>query len=181
MIVNRILEVGLSLINIRSVRVFFVFLNRFCCPFPGSLHRGMLNAYGRVDKGRLHPLNRGDDRDSAFGTHIGATYERFRNVQRTANGSDSINCNTDQSKCKKNTDLNVKNVDATHGSRKRNKRSDKGITDDSVYVSDTLLSNLLINSVLSALRSGVRSPDLIYYLLLHFEELLAKNLCLPER
>lgn len=115
----------------------------------------MLNAYGRVDKGRLYPLNRGEDRDSAFGTHIGATYDRFRSLQRTANSSDSQHANSDQSKYKKNTGIHLEDTDLTPGARKKDNKGGKGVTDDSVLVSDTLLSSLLINSVLSALRTGL--------------------------
>jgi hypothetical protein len=125
----------------------------------GSLHRGMLNAYGRVDKGRLHPLKRGEDRESAFGTHIGATYEHFRNMQGTPNSSDSVHGNSDQSKSKQNTEASIEDIDSTHRARKKDKKGDKSVSDDSVLVSDTLLSNLLINSVLSALRTGACASD----------------------
>ena len=124
----------------------------------------MLNAYGRVDKGRLYPLNRGEDGDSAFGTHIGATYERFKSVQRTSNSSDSLHGNSDKIKYKKNTELHLEDVDSTHGARKKGKKSDKVVTDESVLVSDTLLSSLLINSVLSALRTGMCKTSLTQYI-----------------
>jgi hypothetical protein len=124
----------------------------------GSLHRGMLNAYGRVDKGRLLPLKRGEDRESAFGAHVGVTYEHFRNMQKAPNSSDTLG-NSDLSKYKQNTEVNTEDIEATYRARKKDKKGDKkrdkGVSDDSVLVSDTLLSNLLINSVLSALRTGV--------------------------
>ena len=114
----------------------------------GSLHRGMLNAYGRVDKGRLYPLNRGEDRNSAFGTHIGATYEHFKSMQRTQDSSDSL---------QGNSALHMEDIDSR-------KKDNKGDTDDSVQITDTLLSSLLINSVLSALRTGVSKISLTHYL-----------------
>jgi hypothetical protein len=112
----------------------------------------MLNAYGRVDKGRLYPLNRGEDRNSAFGTHIGATYEHFKSMQRTQDSPDSIHGNSA---------LHVEDIDSTHDARKKD---NKGDTDESVQISDTLLSSLLINSVLSALRTGVCKTSLTHYL-----------------
>ena len=97
----------------------------------------MLNAYGRVDKGRLFPLDRGDDRNSAFGTTIGDTYEHFKNIQKSQDV------------------IRNKNPSPKNSTKNANKNSSLQ-SEKSVVVSDTLLSNLLINSVLSALRKGKR-------------------------
>ena len=123
----------------------------------------MLNAYGRVDRGRLFPLDRGDDKNSAFGTTIGDTYERFKNIQKSQDTiRDRKNCEMDIEKCKKTGKNNHKNperkdntshFDVKNSTKKTNKNNSV-LSDKSVVVSDTLLSNLLINSVLSALRKG---------------------------
>ena len=45
----------------------------------------MLNAYSRVDKGRLFALDRRSDDKTAFGSHISDTFQLFKNLQKSLN------------------------------------------------------------------------------------------------
>ena len=158
----------------------------------GSLHRGILNAYGRVDRGKLIALDRGIDKNSCFGSAVGDTFDHFKRIQNLLkesgivnnskniskiliNGKNDLkvnnNNNNDNDNNKnvgKNSDdegnNNVGDIRSGRGgnssSSSSNNNSDKkksassSVDDNSVPVIDTLLSNLLINSVLSALKAG---------------------------
>lgn len=100
----------------------------------------MLNAYSRVDKGRLFALDRGDDK-SAFGPHISDAFELFKNLKKSQKDADGDDHGPESDGF----------VRETKGSPTAAEEDD---TDNSVIVSDTLLSNLLISSVLSALKAG---------------------------
>ena len=152
----------------------------------------MLNAYGRVDKGKLIKLDRGDDSKSAFGPVIGQTFDHFKKQQNVTNhqkelnssrsqqsagskrhsdkysnskiGSNNINENSTSTstsnddsdrKTGTTTDSRPSTSGLNNASNKKNKSSDPNLTSNSTHITDTLLSNLLINSVLSALRSGI--------------------------
>ena len=108
----------------------------------------MLNAYGRVDKGKIIALDRGEDSRSAFGPVIGQTFDHFK-VSR--NASSRATDEFDQS-----TSDKMNSDSSSSGSSKswRDKSSDSNPNSDSALITNTLLSNLLINSVLFALRSG---------------------------
>lgn len=109
----------------------------------------MLNAYSRVDKGRLFALDRRSDDKSAFGSHISDTFELFKNLQKSANDDDRM---------EKNDNSNSGFFQGKQGqgptAAPSKSKSGEDITDSFVTVSNTLLSNLLINSVLSALKTG---------------------------
>lgn len=113
----------------------------------------MLNAYSRVDKGRLIALDRGDDK-SAFGPHISDAFELFKNLKKSQNDADG-------------QDRGPEKQESEHDGFVREKKgsptaADDDDTDNSVIVSDTLLSNLLISSVLSALKAGNSMLDFLY-------------------
>ena len=131
----------------------------------GSIHRGMLNAYSRVDKGRLIALDRSDDK-SSFGPHIGDAYDLSKNLEKSQNDAEGLDRGPDKPKYE---NLNYRNDDNGFAQERKgpsttsaNSKASEDDTDSSVIVTDTLLSNLLINSVLSALKKGNTSPDFIY-------------------
>ena len=115
----------------------------------GALHRGMLNAYARVDRGKLVPLDvevetvegkKSRSRSgsgsgtSAFGRSIVDTYQRLH-----------------RSKYGGGNDLNSSNgISSNDGNGAANSTSRPPTLD----VTNQLLSNLLIPAVLSALKSG---------------------------
>ena len=144
----------------------------------GSIHRGMLNAYGRVDKGKLIALDREDITRSSFGPTIGETFNHFLRIQNLLQnysmGNAKSRNKTDDFRHEK-TDVNENhsieinrtssgnlcNSTSSSSSRSsKNKPTESRTDDDSVQVVDTLLSNLLINSVLSALRAGNRCTNI---------------------
>ena len=148
----------------------------------GSIHRGMLNAYGRVDKGKLIALDREDIRRSCFGPIIGETFDHFLRIQNLLQnysmGNAKSRNKTDDFRHEK-TDVNenhsieinrtssgnlcnsTSSSSSSSSSRSsKNKPTESRTDDDSVQVVDTLLSNLLINSVLSALRAGNRCTNI---------------------
>jgi hypothetical protein len=107
----------------------------------------MLNAYSRVDKGRLFALDRGDDK-SAFGRHISDAFELFKNLKKSQNEADGHDRGPEKSESE-----NEKGSPTA---------ADEDDNDNSVVVSDTLLSNLLISSVLSALKAGNNMQDFLF-------------------
>lgn len=104
----------------------------------------MLNAYSRVDKGRLFALDRGDDK-SAFGPHISDAFELSKNLKKSQNDAGE---DRGPEKPESESDGFVREKKGSSTA------ADEDGTDNSVIVSDTLLSNLLISSVLSALKAG---------------------------
>ena len=151
----------------------------------GSIHRGMLNAYGRVDKGKLIALDREDIRRSCFGPIIGETFDHFLRIQnllqnysmgnaKSRNKTDdfrhekidvsrnhSIEINRTSSGNLSNESSRSSSISSSSSrSSSKNKQTESRTDDDSVQVVDTLLSNLLINSVLSALRAGNRCTNI---------------------
>lgn len=109
----------------------------------------MLNAYSRVDKGRLFALDRRSDDKSSFGSHISDTFELFKNLQKSSNDADRV---------EKNDNSNSGFFQGKQGQgptvAPSKSKGGEDNTDSFVTVSNTLLSNLLINSVLSALKTG---------------------------
>ena len=111
----------------------------------GALHRGMLNAYARVDRGKLVPLDvdvetvgeksRHESGSSAFGRSIVDTYQRLYRDKYGGSGSNStgsIGVSSNDGNGAVNTTTRPPTID----------------------VNNQLLSNLLIPAVLSALKSG---------------------------
>lgn len=123
----------------------------------------MLNAYGRVDKGRLIALDSGAKKNSAFGMNIRDTYDSFREIQKATGSSNNANCSVDRSKLKESVEDSVNDINSSDFNPwKRNSKSDSSEVNNSVVVSDTLLSSLLINAVLSALAAGEIQDNIFY-------------------
>ena len=117
----------------------------------------MLNAYSRVDKGRLFALDRSGDR-GVFGPHISDAFELNKNLKKSQKDADGLDRGADT----------LKFENGTTSASMNSKDSDDN-TDSCVTVSDTLLSNLLINSVLSALKTGNLIRDNHYRHQLHLK------------
>ena len=134
----------------------------------------MLNAYGRVDKGKLIALDRDDNKRTSFGSTIGETFNHFQRIQnllqnysmgdaKSRNETEDYRHQKSDRKALQNDSYMESNSsssgnfgDKSNSSRRsnKNKPTESRTDDNSVQVVDTLLSNLLINSVLSALRAG---------------------------
>ena len=129
----------------------------------------MLNAYGRVDKGKLIALDRDDNKRTSFGPTIGETFYHFQRIQNLLQnysmGDAKSRNETDDYRHQKSDAKALQEINSTssgnfgdksNSSRRsnKNKPTESRTDDNSVQVVDTLLSNLLINSVLSALRAG---------------------------
>ena len=113
----------------------------------------MLNAYSRVDKGRLFALDRRIHDKSAFGSYISDTFEQFKNLQKSSNDNAADGVDKNENSNSNSGFFQGKQKQGPTVSATKSKSNEDNI-DGFVTVSNTLLSNLLINSVLSALKTG---------------------------